>query len=482
MHPDLPFALQLEITTHCNLKCRMCPLNAGKTPSSLRPGHMTDVLWEEIVTIAREMDRVIISGFGEPLTHPQCMSFLQKLDSLGIRAGISTNGTLLTKSISEALAELQHLIHINISIDSPDPEIYHEIRGGQLEKALKGVENLMSVIDDPVKVTVSSVAMNSNIESLAAFPPLLSKLGVKKYILQGLVDLTPELQHEHLLHQKGVSEHFAKIKEACAEAGVELLFILPGRLNLELEDPSEALRKYYGQGALPKDWTRQCCVPWELPFVDKDGRIFPCCYAATRHTAIMGDLREESLEGIWYGEKYQEFRRNILDSRRTPAVCRDCTVVPLGKHPFRLYSAKILHEQSVLNDQVKLHLGIQNTGSRSWTQDDLVRVGTAHPRDHESAYAHPSWLSANRITSFMEKTVPPGGTATFDFRIRPTAEVRSEIFQLVVEEKCWLPNTQFEIRPGNAKENPLRFQGYKVGRRVIRMIRRLRRVVAGRKL
>jgi MoaA/NifB/PqqE/SkfB family radical SAM enzyme len=45
LKPDLPYALQVESTSSCNLKCKMCPLTTERTPSSITPGHMQEVLW-----------------------------------------------------------------------------------------------------------------------------------------------------------------------------------------------------------------------------------------------------------------------------------------------------------------------------------------------------------------------------------------------------------------------------------------------------
>jgi radical SAM protein with 4Fe4S-binding SPASM domain len=437
-------ALLVEITSHCNLKCKMCPLTAQITTSGLRPGHMQAELLGKIIPFAQEAGQVGIAGYGEPLTHPDCVQFLQELDSLGVRTNITTNGTLLTKSVSEELAALQHLAGVNISIDSPDPKIYREIRGGNLEKALEGVRNLTAVIDDPSKVTVSSVMMNTNIESLVAFPGLLSKLGVEKYVLQGLIDYNPGLENEDLLRQNGPSSHLDKIKQACADTGIELILTLPEHVAAELASASDTPGK---QAIPPESKARQCCLPWEIPVIDRNGQVFPCCYAESNSTAVLGDLNQASLQSIWQGEKYREFRQNILDGRTTPAICQRCTLVPSGVHPLRLYSAMILREKSEIG-ATHARLCVQNTGTCTWTHDNPVLIGTSNPRSRTSAYFCPSWLSSDRVAAFIENRVPPGSTATFEFQIAPSAEVLAESFELLVEGKCWLPNTRFELSPG----------------------------------
>jgi hypothetical protein len=89
---------------------------------------------------------------------------------------------------------------------------------------------------------------------------------------------------------------------------------------------------------------------------------------------------------------------------------------------------------------------VQNAGDSTWTANDHILIGTANPRDGHSAYYDPSWIGRNRICSFSESRVPPGGVATFRFRIAPSAQVAEESFQLVVEHQCWVPGTRFQIR------------------------------------
>ncbi len=464
--PELPQLLQIEISSYCNLKCTMCPLTTKDTSSGVTPGHLSKSLWDKIVPIAETVGNVVITGFGEPLMNPECIHLLQELNERNVQTSLTTNGVALSPQIAEQLAALAHLHHINISVDSPDPQVYQSIRNGKLEKALQGIENLMAVIDNPERVTVSSVLMNSNIASLPDFPVVLAGLGVQTYVLQGVVGYLPELEEEeNPLHQKHLSKYLAKIKSACKKAGIILRFTLPARLDLEIKDPAEAIRKYSSTPETASDdETRQCCLPWEIPFINKDGLVFPCCYAVTGPDAVMGDLNTASLEQIWTGERYRAFRRNLLHGKTMPPVCRKCNLASLGEHPL-LYSAKILYDQSVLENQVCMRLVVQNTGSKAWHRNDLVRIGTIAPIDRLSSYVHPTWLGANRITGFSEKSVAPGGTATFKFRINPSDDVPAESFQVVFEGTRWLPNTRVEIRPGQAKEHPLRLFVYEVWNR-----------------
>ncbi len=441
----LPSALQVEITSHCNLHCKMCPLTTEGTGSSLRAGHLSEVLWDDLVPLAREVGLVIISGYGEPFTNPRCLALLRQLDAQGVKMGMATNGTALSPRICTELAQLSHLIHINISIDSPDPVVYREIRGGDVQNAFRGVQNLIGCIDNPARVSVSSVVMRSTIASLVEFPRLLAGFGVRRYFLQGMIDLNATFPEEAFMERESMASHVDKIRQECQEHGIELCLTLPQRLELEMHDPPAAGRLFYGKGEKNEKGARQCYLPWEIPFIDKDGGVFSCCIAAAKGAPNLGTLSQEGLPSIWRGENFRRFREDILDGRTTPSVCRDCKVAPLGEHLYSLYRARILGAESDLESPPLLKLVVQNCGRVTWAQDDMIKIGTSRPRDHYAACAHPTWWSKERVGSFMEAAVPPGGKATFLFQINPLAEGEREFFQLVVEEKCWLPNTHFSI-------------------------------------
>ena len=41
------------------------------------------------------------------------------------------------------------------------------------------------------------------------------------------------------------------------------------------------------------------------------GEAYPCCLGEMEHP--IGDMRKNTLEEIWHGEKYKQMRQNMLD-------------------------------------------------------------------------------------------------------------------------------------------------------------------------
>src|SRR5262249_22518443 len=151
-----------------------CPLTLRNTLTSLHPGHMEVVTWERVLEIAQHVGSVWLVGLGEPTTNPQFLRMLRDLNDVPVPFAFSTNGISVRREFVEGLAQLKHLGTVSVSIDSPDPDVYRNVRGGDVKRALAGLAALKAGLPESVKLSVSSIAMESTIESLVAFPDLLA--------------------------------------------------------------------------------------------------------------------------------------------------------------------------------------------------------------------------------------------------------------------------------------------------------------------
>lgn len=457
-----PSVLSVEITSVCNLKCKMCALTSGDTRSSRLASHMDDGVWARIVEAAAEIGFLNVNGWGENFSNPRFLSYLRQLDELGVSTNFSTNGTFVTSAVVEQLATLENLTHINVSIDSPDPRIYESIRGLRLEPAIRGLRALLEGLPRPERVTVSSVVMKENIQSLADFPRLLHSIGARAYCLQGLVDPEESLREMRLDDGTTASETISGLFAECEALGIAI--VVHPLLQHWLEKTETAIwsklpenaREDFAASGAPA--TKQCGSPWDHVFVNRDGLVMPCCNCpaweqkANGGRGVMGDLRRQSFAEVWRGERFGQFRRDLLEGD-VPAVCRTCDVVSTGPHFYRIYSARLV-EDACRVAGTSVHLEFENTGLATWTEKTKLRLGTARPRGRASGWQHSSWLSGHRPAELNEPRVPPGSRGRFDFVVnsdeRHLPSSRSESFQLLAEDVCWIPGTEVKLqRPQN---------------------------------
>jgi radical SAM protein with 4Fe4S-binding SPASM domain len=116
-----------------------------------------------------------------------------------------------------------------------------------------------------------------------------------------------------------------------AETGVKLslksMQVINGD-NVEYWMPGdERLRRYeYSEGKyrIKNHFRNRCSRLWFNPVITWDGLVVPCCFDKDAEHA-MGDMNANTLREIWYGEKFMEFRRSLLNDRSSIEICRNCT-------------------------------------------------------------------------------------------------------------------------------------------------------------
>ncbi len=112
MQKKIPINGTLELTTACNLSCRMCYVHSSaETPLTLP--------LSEWLRIAEEMKDagtlfLMLSG-GEPLLYPSFRELFSKLKEMGFILTVNTNGTLLDREWADFFSENKPR-RINISL------------------------------------------------------------------------------------------------------------------------------------------------------------------------------------------------------------------------------------------------------------------------------------------------------------------------------------------------------------------------------
>ncbi len=128
-----------NMTRRCNLKCVHCYAQAleeqGTDEISTAQGK---AIIDDLAAFGAPV--MLFSG-GEPLVRKDLVELAKHATAKGMRAVISTNGTLITKEKAKELKEVG-LSYVGISLDGGE-EVHDKFRAvpGSFKKALRGVEN-----------------------------------------------------------------------------------------------------------------------------------------------------------------------------------------------------------------------------------------------------------------------------------------------------------------------------------------------------
>ncbi|MBI5519477.1 MAG: 12,18-didecarboxysiroheme deacetylase [Desulfovibrio sp.] len=129
-------------TKRCNLKCVHCYAKAvDPEGTDIINTEQAKVLIDDLAGYGAPV--MLFSG-GEPLVRQDLVELSSYATSKGMRAVISTNGTLITKEKARELKQVG-LSYVGISIDGGE-EVHDKFRAvpGSFKKALQGVENCMA--------------------------------------------------------------------------------------------------------------------------------------------------------------------------------------------------------------------------------------------------------------------------------------------------------------------------------------------------
>jgi 12,18-didecarboxysiroheme deacetylase len=188
-----------NITKRCNLKCVHCYAHAKNMAfdselSTLEGKNLLDDLAQFGVPV------ILFSG-GEPLTRKDLPELAAYAVKKGMRAVISTNGTLITPEKAQTLKEIG-LSYVGISLDGME-EINDRFRGvkGAFRAALQGIENCKKA---GIKVGLRFTINKSNVAEISKIFKLLEDMDIPRACFYHLVyaGRGTDLVREDLSHQE----------------------------------------------------------------------------------------------------------------------------------------------------------------------------------------------------------------------------------------------------------------------------------------
>jgi MoaA/NifB/PqqE/SkfB family radical SAM enzyme len=322
LRPPLPRSLYLETTSRCNSLCETCILTfGGREPRK-------DLGWEEFRRVVDQfpvLERVLLHGIGEPLLNRDLIRMIAHLKERGATVLFNSNVITLGPRLRRQLIE-SGLDELRVSLDATTPGTYARVRGvDAYQKVVSNLEALDRARRDAraerPRVSLWFTGLKDNIEEIAGLVPLAVRVGAHGINLQRLVynglGLATEAQSLYGRLEEREAALIHATEAAARAAGIE--FSASGATAPEISlTPSHEDRP----------WSA-CRRPWTLLYVTVHGNALPCCIAPwiTGHYdgIILGNLLRQSLDDVWWGAPYLEFRSTI-QTDRPPEPCRGCGV------------------------------------------------------------------------------------------------------------------------------------------------------------
>jgi len=194
-----PYAMSLELSSICNLKCPQCPVGLGEIN---REKKLMDTRFamDQISRFARHGIVVNLYFQGESLLHHDFSKIASFSTSKKLYTILSTNGTMINKKMAEKIVDsgIQKLI---ISVDGLNQATYEKYRsGGNAEKVWEGVKLIKDTRQEKrslwPKITVQTLVNRYNQNELGAIKKKALMAGADKTLFKTMQIYT---NHENWL-------------------------------------------------------------------------------------------------------------------------------------------------------------------------------------------------------------------------------------------------------------------------------------------
>lgn len=290
----MPFSISFEPTTACNLRCPECP--SGLRSFTRPTGNLKTDLFQRVMDeLGPDLWALTFYFQGEPYINPNFLDMVGIANSKGLYTNTSTNAHFLSEEKAEATVR-SGLSRLIISLDGTDQETYSAYRKeGELAKVLEGAERVVRWKKKLKSLTPHIVfqflVVKPNEHQIGEARALAKKIGVDDLWLKTAQIYDPKDDHPLIPTQ----DKYARYKRS-----VNGIWEVKNKLDDECW----------------KMW-HSCVVTW-------DGRVVPCCFDKDAHH-VLGDLNTHSFNELWHSAAYTDFRRQLLHSRSSIEMCKNCS-------------------------------------------------------------------------------------------------------------------------------------------------------------
>jgi len=326
-----PFYLDIVPTNRCNLSCLTCPERETEKENFIQMEKKelsTDKYKQIIDNVARlSVIYINILGGGEPFLREDIIEIMQYIKNKNINGYVITNGTLLDKETIKEIVSM-NWDALAVSLDAPDAKTHDYLRQkkGTFKKIIRAIkqfnaEKRKQNKEKPI-ISINYLLTNKNYDKIVKFVKLCHKLDIG------------EIQLMHMLVCSKVAEELIIKNEQKLLLDVQfkesLKLTKRYDINNNITDISNFIqnsntKKNQDNGKISKNI---CFEPFWHVFIGTSGYIAPCSMCLDNctfpRTNYVEDINKKSLQDIWFGKKFQKFRKSILDGKNKNNLCETC--------------------------------------------------------------------------------------------------------------------------------------------------------------
>jgi radical SAM protein with 4Fe4S-binding SPASM domain len=299
--PSSPYRMDIALTYQCNNDCTHCYNARSRQFPQLSKDQwfkVIDKIW------ALSIPHIVFTG-GEPTLCEFLPDLIQYAENKGIITGINTNGRKLANDDFLDKLISAGLDHIQITLESSDPEIHDEMVNlpGAWSETVAGIKN---VLERQVYMMTNTTMLKTNYSNLAETLDFLAELGVPTVGLNALIYSGKGKDVGTGLSETQLEPLLEIAKEKVTNHNQKLIWYTPThycRFNPITNDLG----------------VKGCSAALYNMCIEPNGDVLPC----QSYYHALGNILDDSWNSIWN----HEISIQLRERKKLPDKCKQCELV-----------------------------------------------------------------------------------------------------------------------------------------------------------
>jgi MoaA/NifB/PqqE/SkfB family radical SAM enzyme len=310
-------AWQIELTTRCPLRCRMC---AREAEASWQHRDMALDDFRKILPYLADVETVVLEGWGESLLHRDLATCIRLVKQEGPRVGFVTSGFGVTRDRVHELLEAG-LDFVGFSVSGATARTHDAIRVHSHLPDLLSVIRLFHEAKRSLSLQrpgmhIVFLMLRDNIAELPAIPALAREAGIEEVVAINICHtLNPWQEAQRVFSPDGAAAGGDEALIRQAETNARKLKIRFKRPALSASEYPVCSENPLSNLYISAEGEVSPCVYLYPPLPSPFRRIF-CGKEYRIEKVSFGNIFRDPFPAIWGCRDYEDFRARFLQRQR----------------------------------------------------------------------------------------------------------------------------------------------------------------------
>ena len=318
-----PKILWVELTSKCPLNCEFCSRKLLRGDGQ----HMDFSVYKRLINDLIDPKIIRLNYSGESIHYPQLIEAINLASASGATVELVTALVSIKKEMLRKLASSK-LDLLTISLHTLDDAAYPELyKFGTLSRLKQCISELLierEKMGTGPKIDFGFVAMKSNLSQLNSLADYAQRIGITKINICPITRRDPiQKPYSYELENNRLTPLFRK------ELGAAINEVQSLHSNIDIHITNTENKSVMSLDSCPRTYAKalpeygrifSCDQnPWETVHVLANGSVVVC---EVQDKTAIGNLHDQSIQEIWHGQRYVQFRRDYVQGRNSE--CNKC--------------------------------------------------------------------------------------------------------------------------------------------------------------